>query len=81
MTVSPFADIAVALRIEASELSRRAEIDEQTSAEIGLFEATRQHIIAERRRQAELIAEAYRLVRALMPVEHTVRAVIREDES
>ena len=75
---APFADIAVALSIEARELALKAEDAEHVSAAIGLFETTREHVIAERKRQAELIGDAYRVIRALMPLENTIKAVIEE---
>lgn len=79
--IAPFADIAVALRIEANELAYRAEDTEHVATAIGLFPATRAHVIAERRRQAELIGDAYRVIRALMAVENTVRAVMGVEDA
>lgn len=74
--VAPFADIAVALNIQARDLAMRAEDCEQVGNAIGLFPATVDRLVAERRRQAELVADAYHIIRALMPVEQTTRAVI-----
>lgn len=71
---TPFADIAVALGIQARELAQRAEHNEQVAAAIGLFPNTQAHLNAEWRRQAELIGEAHRLVMALIPIENTIRA-------
>lgn len=73
---APFADIAVALGIQARELAQRAESNEQVAIAIGLFPNTTAHLIAEWRRQAELVGEAHRLVLALLPVENTIRAAI-----
>lgn len=78
MTHSPFADIVVALGIEARELARRAEDVEHRATAIGLSAGATGRVIFESRRQAELIGEAHRIFRALMPVEGTVRAVIAE---
>lgn len=75
MTAS-FVDIAVALNIAARDAVLVAQRDEFTAHKIGLFEATAAHIVAERNRQAELIGEAHRIFKALMPLENTIRAVI-----
>ena len=76
MTGAPFADIAVALSIEARELARRAEDVEHRAIAIGLSASATGRVIFESRRQAELIGEAHRIIKALMPVEGTVRAVM-----
>ena len=75
---APFADIAVALSIQASDLELRAFDADKTAREIGLFANTREHIVDERRNQAALIRDAYHVIRALMPLENTIKAVIEE---
>ena len=75
---APFADIAVALSIQASDLELRAFDADKTARAIGLFENTREHIVDERQRQAALMRDAYQVFRALMPLENTIKAVIEE---
>lgn len=74
----PFADIAVALKIEANILADRAQDVETTALRIGLSPPVAARIVAERRRQADLVAAAHRIIYALMPVEGTISAVISE---
>lgn len=76
MPDTPFAEIAVALGVQARELAHRAEQNEHVAHAIGLFPATTNDLVKGWRRDAELLGEAHRLLLALMPVEETVRAVI-----
>lgn len=71
-----FDEIAVALNVAARDAVLVAERDEVVAHRIGLFENTAKHIIADRKRHAELLGEAHRIIRALTPVEATIRAVI-----
>lgn len=75
---TPFTAIAVELRIQATELARVAEQDEQTVHAIGLSPAVAHHIIEQRKLSAALIGEAHRIIKALAPVENTVRGIISE---
>lgn len=72
----PFADIAQALERQARELVNTAEELEHVGAAIGLSPALLDHIVADRRREAELIGAAFRLVRDLAPVENTIRQIV-----
>lgn len=72
---TPFADIAVVIGIQARELAHRADQNEQVAIQIGLFPNTTAHLVAEWRKQADIMGEAHRLVLALLPIEHTIRAV------
>lgn len=75
---APFADIAVALQLAARDAVIVAERDEHTALAIGLFEPTASRIISERKRQAELIGEAYLVFRKLMSIENTIKAILKE---
>lgn len=78
MKVAPFADIAVALKLQARDLAMRTTDIEHVANSIGLFPATAARVVGEHRRQAELVADAYRIMRALMPVEQTMLAIIEQ---
>lgn len=73
-----FADIAVALKLQANELSDRAKDCEIVAGRIGLTPAVAAHVISERRDQAELIGEAHRIIYALIGCEETIRSVMGE---
>lgn len=72
----PFADVAVALKLAANDAADRAFDLEIVAHRIGLSRPVTERIVADRRRQAALIAHAHVIIKALMPVEATVRAVI-----
>lgn len=76
--IAPFADIAGALKIAARDAVIVAERDEHTAHDIGLFPQTAANIISERKRHAELIGDAYRVFRKLMPVENTIKSIMEE---
>lgn len=77
----PFADIAVALRLATNRAVLDRQQDEHTAHAIGLFPATAAHIVEDRQRQADLLAEAHRIIRELIPVEHTIRAMLEADRA
>lgn len=76
MKLAPFADIAVALRLEANELARAAEEAEITAVFIGLSDGAKDRVVREKRAQAALVGDAFKLMRGLMPMENTIRAVL-----
>lgn len=77
----PFADISVALRLAANRAVLDRQQDEHTAHAIGLFPVTAAHIIEDRQRQADLLGEAHRIIKALIPVEHTIRAMLEADRA
>jgi hypothetical protein len=77
----PFADIAVALKIATDRAVRDRQETEHVAHAIELFPPTASHVIAERQRQADLLAEAHRIIRGLMAVEHTIRAMLEADRA
>lgn len=73
-----FEDIAVALKIQANVAADRAHDLEIICHRIQLNGVGLRHVIQPHKQQAELVAEAYRIIRALVPVENTIRAIIGE---
>jgi hypothetical protein len=73
-----FADIAVALKLHANDLAERANNVEVTAGRIGLSPAIAQHLLDERRRQAELVGKAHELVKALISIEAPVRCLLND---
>ena len=78
MTGAPFADIAAALKTQANMLAERATNVERVATTIGLSPGAVGRVIFDTRKQADMIAEAHRIITALTPVESTVRAVMGE---
>ncbi len=76
--LAPLADIAVALKLQANDMADRTKDAEITAARIGLSPCVSAHLISERRRQAELIGDAYHLIRALLAIENTLLAVVQQ---
>jgi hypothetical protein len=75
-----FDDIALALKLQANLAADHARDLEIVACRIGLTPKAIASVIGNRRLQADLVAEAYRIFRALAPVENTVRAVIATSE-
>lgn len=71
-----FAEIAVALQLQARDLAWRAEDAEHAALSIGLFPVTAAHLLAERRRQALLVGAAHLFFKAMIPVEAEVKALL-----
>lgn len=76
----PFVDIAVALRLAANRAVLDRQQDEYVAHAIGLFPVTAAHIVEDRQRQADLLGEAHRIIKALIPVEHTIRAMLEAED-
>lgn len=76
MIDASFADIAVALKIQADYLAERSEDAEVLAARIGLTPCVAARIIGERRRQAELIGAAHGIFKALSAVEGEAKAMV-----
>jgi hypothetical protein len=80
MTISEpyhFADIAVALKLQADGLAESTENAEILAARIGLSGSAAARVIGERRRQAELVGAGHRLVKALIPFESVLKMMLR----
>lgn len=76
--MSLFAEIAVALKIQADDLVDRAQHAETLAARIGLTPAVADRIIGERRKQAELVGRAHRIFKTLARFEPIIGLVIKK---
>jgi hypothetical protein len=80
MTAASFDDIAVALKLQANLAADHALDLEIVCYRISLTNSAVRNVVQPRKLQAELVAEAYRIIRALSPVENTIRAIISAGE-
>jgi hypothetical protein len=73
-----FADIAVALKLQANELAARVDHCERTAHDIKLSRLSADLAIAECRTQADLVKLAHEIIKGLIPVEAAVRSLIND---
>lgn len=74
--MSSFDEIALALKIQANLAADHARDLEIVCRRIALTNGAEALVVQPHRLQAALVAEAYQIIRALTPVENTVRAII-----
>lgn len=77
--MSLFAEIAVALKIEADHLHSAAQNAETLAARIGLTPAVADRIIEQQRRHAELVGRAHRIFKSLSRFEPIIGLVIKRE--
>lgn len=76
----PFADVAAALKTQANEHADAANDIELTALQVGLSQGATLRCKSQAQRRADLLAYAHHVFVALLPVEHTIKAIIAAGE-